>query len=604
MPTTEQIHDKFSTIMGLYSTSNQEIGRARAYYNREFGDEIVPPQWQGRLQPLIPQTARRAIDDPSDHLLTTPYIKIPVRPTLDDSLAEELRAEVVRQACNAWWGVVANTYNLLGDARKPLLNEGKVAIRKTIRWDLVPTYPKKSRNKTLNDKRVREYRAEIDRLGRSEFLWDIQLLDNITVFEDPSNHRDPNYVFCSYRIYLEDAKTRWPDAKGNWRDGNDLDMVTYTEYWSKPGHVKGDKSWEPGRFVQWIEDAVVHDADNPYPYIPITIDDPGFGLNHHLAKPEEIYVGMTAHARQMFRAQAKSMTAWAAIEDLAAFPIGITRNLPDDKNITIAPGELVNLEGDAGVPGSETLEWLQHPDVPAGVVALDERINVEANSTFKMDILSGVAQRGVDTATEADLNIRNAVSKLSGPVLCMERVCRKLTRQFLMDVELVLRAPVTLYGTSKASSTPAEIVLKPTDINGYYEVFAQITTSDQETLQAAKARLWAELPNSLRGLSSQTAMERGEIVDDPVGELTRWASEQTFFSEPMTMMRDQAAAADMGMELQAAQSAQTGMGDDMSLSGPSADARLSLQLPSNVGAPQQAVIQNAYANRDAAQGMI
>lgn len=597
---TQRLHDKFSTVKALYGESNNEIQRNRDYYDRRFADEIVPPQWRSRLTTLIPQTARRAIDEPADHILTFPYIKVPVRPTENDSVKEEVRAEIVRQAMTAWWGTVSRTFNTVGDARKPLLNEGKVAVRKTIRWDLVPTYPtKKNRSAPQFEKAVRKYREEIDRLGRSAFLWDIQLLDNITVFEDPSDHRDPTYVFVSYRIFTEDARRRWPDAAGKWKENDDLDMVTYTEYWSKPGPCKPDKTWEPGKFIQWVEDECVHDADNPYPYLPIVIDNAGFGLNHHLAKPEEIYVGMTQHAREMFRAQAESMTSWLAVERLAAFPIGKSRNLPDDKQLNIGPGEVINFEGDENVPGSEDLEWMTHPDVPQGVVALVEQIEREANSTFKMDVLGGMPQRGVDTATEADLNIRNAVSKLSGPIAALERVVAKITRQVLMDVELVLRAPVTLYGTNKSSTTPAEILLKPTDINGYYEVYAQLTTADQEVMEQTKARFWLEAQQRSPGLSLQTALERGNVVDDPISEFIRRLSENTLFSPQMEHMRVMAAAADLGMQLQQVQAEQAGQGDETSLLGPTADATMNGTMETTMGATQANVTQDAYRNRDA-----
>lgn len=590
--------DKFATVKSMYGVSIEQFQESRRYYNRDFGADIVPAQWQSRLTPLIPSTARRAIDDPADHILTFPVIKVPTRPTENDSLNEEMRAEVVRQAMTAWWGHVERNFNVLGDGRKPLLNEGKIAIRTTIRWDLVPAYPsKKNRSAARHAELVRKYREEIDRLGRSEFLWEVQLLDNTTVFEDPSNHRNSNYQYASYNILVQDAKRMFPDSSGKWKGRGDFDEVRYTEYWSKPGPVNGKKEWEPGQFVQWIEDECVHDDVNPYPYLPIVTDNPGFGLNHQLAKPEEVYVGMTQHFRSIFRAQAESMTSWLAVERLSAFPIGKGRNLPDAKIINVGPGEIINFEGNPGEPDSEDLDWMSHPDVPQGVVELVRQIEAEANSNFKMDTLGGQPQRGVDTATEADLNIRNAVSKLSGPVACLERVVAKITRHRLMDIELVLRAPVTMYGTNKSSTTPAEIVLKPTDINGYYEVHAELGTSDQDTLQQSKARFWLEAAERTKGLSRQTAFERGDVVDDPISEFTRWASEETFFSEPMALLRQQAAAADMGQEI-AREMQEAQQGDEASLTGPAAESRMAGGVVDVETPTQDTIVEEAYRNRD------
>lgn len=594
--TPEKLLDRFGTLSGLYGVCINEMNLNRTYYNTDFAADVVPAIWQTRLTPLIPPTARRAIDEPADHILTFPVIKVPLRPTETDSVEEEVRAEVVRQAMTAAWAHVERNGNVIGDSRKPLLMEGKVAIRKTLRWDLIPDYPtKKGRSAKQFDAALSRYRSEIDKLGRSEFLWDFQLLDNVTVYEDPSNHRDPTYTYVEYKIYAEEARRCWPDAKGTWKTNADYQEVTYKEYWSKPGLVNAKGEWEPGQFVQWIEDECVHDGENPYPYLPIVIDNAGFGLNHHLAKPEEIYVGMTQYFRSTFRAQAESRTSWLAVERLSAFPMGKGRNLPDSKVINVGPGEIINFEGEAGAAGSEDLEWMSHPDVPEGVVALDNQLERDANSSFKMDVLGGMPQRGVDTATEADINIRNAVSKLSGPILALERVIAKLTRQMLMDVELVLRAPITLYGTSKSSSTPAEILLKPTDIKGYYEVYASLTTSDQEVLQQSKARFWLEAAQRSRGLSTQTALERGDVVDDPIAEFIRRTSEDTYFSPEMALMRTQAAAADLGMQLQEAQ-AQQGQGDEASLTGPRATTETTIEA---VETPtQDAVVEEAYRQRD------
>lgn len=597
----KELKEKLGTLMGMYSGAFQEIAESRRYYDRDFGSDIVPPQWMDRLTPLIPETARRAIDDAADHILTFPVIKVPARPTENDQVGEEVRAEVVRQACTAWWGHIEREFNIIGDGRKPLLNEGRIVVRKTLRWDLIPDYPsKKGRSAAQFQKALSKYRADLDRLGRSEFLWNVELLDNVTVYDDPSNYRDPNYRYIQYRTFVEDAKRRWPKAAGKWRNQSAYEQVTYTEYWSKPGPVGMNKEWEPGQFIQWIEDEPVHDADNPYPYIPLVSDDPGFGLNHHLAKPEQVFVGMTQHFRSIFRAQAESMTSWLAVERLAAFPIGIGRNLPDAKVINIGPGEIINMEGAENDPNREDLTWMSHPDVPQGVVALDARLDRSANSTFKMDVLGGMPQKGVDTATEADLNIRNAVSKLSGPINALERVVAKLTKQMLMDVELVLRAPVTLYGTNKSNSTPAEIALKPTDINGFYEVHASLTTSDQEAMNQSTARFWLEAAERSRGLSIQTAYERGGIVDDPIIEITRRLSENTLFSAAFEVMRNQAAAQDLGIEIQEARTNDSGQGDEASLLGPRADSAINPSAPSNVSPTQQNVTEQAYRNRDTA----
>lgn len=594
----QKMFTKFDSVRGRFGDYITNVETNRRYYNRDFADDVVPARWKDRLKPLIPQTARRAIDEPSDHILSFPYIKVPVRPTVKDEAAEQVMAEVKRHAVNAWWDNVSRRYNVIGDAKKPFLNEGKVAIRKTIRWDLVEDYPDRSEYKSTQafNNAVKRYRNEINRLGKSEFLWDLELLDNTTVFEDPSNHRDPKYVFLKYRIYRETAEDTWSDAEGKWKDGAPFDEIEYMEYWSKPGPIQSDGSWEPGKFIQWVEGEVVHSSDNPYPYIPIVIEDTGYGVNHNLAKPDERFVGLTQHAREMFQAEAESMTSWQAINRLAAFPIGKARNLAEGKDMHIGPGEIIDFDGAANDPNAEDLEWLQHPEVPQGVIAIAEKIDREANATFKTNILGGAPQRGVDTATEADLNVRNAVAKLSGPIAALERLVVRLTRQMLMDVELVLRAPVTMYGTNKSSSTPAEVTLKPSEINGFYEVYAELRTSDQDAIQQTKARFWLEAARVSPALSHQTAIEKGEIAEDPLAELIRRSGEDVYLGERFRMAREEAAAASMGMALAAADGEDpAGPASDDGLLGPRADGALNPNVDASA-------ITNAMVNRDANLG--
>lgn len=607
----DQLIDKMHTLRAVFGTFFNEVVTNRKYYNRQFGSDVVPAKWAARLSPLIPQTARRAIDEPADHILTFPTIKVPVRPTLDNEAGEQTRAEVIRQACNAWWTQIERQSNVVGDSRKPLLNEGKVAFRKTLKWELLPEYPDRddypntaSGTRRFNND-LRKYRDELKRIGRSEFMWKLELLDNTTVFEDPSDHHDPQYVFVSYSIYVETAKRLWPEADGDWRLRDDLEEVTYTEYWSKPGVVKSDGTWEPGMFYQWVEEECVSEEESPYPYIPVVIDDPGFGLNHHLAKPHEKFVGMTQHARELFRAQAESRTSWLAVARLAAFPMGIARNMAPDREIAMGPGEIIDMDGNDGEAGAESLQWMSHPDIPQGVVALGEVLERESNSTFKTDLLSGVPQRGVDTATEADMNVRNAISKLSGPIAALERCSIKLTKQFLMDVELVIKAPVTLYGSSMSSTTAAEITLKPTDIGGFYEVHIQLATSDQEVMSMSKARFWLEAPRVNPAVSFQYALERGEIVDDPYASMIRRASEDIYLSPEFAMMRKSAAAADLGMVLQEAQQANqpsTPQTDASAMLGPAADQRFNQNAPVQPqGGMQEQMIQQALQNRNVVQ---
>jgi len=86
-------------------------------------------------------------------------------------------------------------------------------------------------------------------------------------------------------------------------------------------------------------------------------------------------------------------------------------------------------------------------------------------------------------------------------------------------------------------------------------------------------------------------------VDDPISEFTRWASEETFFSEPMALLRQQAAAADMGQEI-AQEMEEKRQGDETSLTGPAADSRMNGVVAGVQSPTQDVVVEESYRNRD------
>ena len=383
-----------------------------------------------------------------DHILYTPRIGAPSRPSDDEPTREQIIAEKKQAFLNAWWDHAGEA---LTDGRKLLVGEGMLALRVTLDWTRIPL------RKDFSTKS--KYNNELDRLGRNGFLWDVQVLDNRTVYPDPSNHRDPRYCFVQYDILREDAKELFPKSEAEWTKGADYSTVEYTEYWSY------SRSTGEGRYVQWIDGDDVHNKDNPYPYVPVAIDDSGYGINTRISPPEEKFVGLTRHMRDVFVAEARQMTSLEAVAEYTAFPVVIRRNMDETKQIQIGPGEAVDLQGGENDPDGENITLLQWPEVPVTVLQLLNKTNEMANSTLKMDVLGGVPLRGVETASEAQSQIQNAASKLSGPVNAMERLVKRISSWVLIDVEKVLEAPVTLYAT--ASGSASEVRLQPKEINGY-----------------------------------------------------------------------------------------------------------------------------------------
>ena len=76
------------------------------YYNGNYPNigEIIPREYrESGMSATIPPTARNAVDNASDHILTTPHIYVPVKQTDNDQQAQQGLAERKRQFLAAFW---------------------------------------------------------------------------------------------------------------------------------------------------------------------------------------------------------------------------------------------------------------------------------------------------------------------------------------------------------------------------------------------------------------------------------------------------------------------------------------------------------------------
>lgn len=558
---------KFAQLRGLYGKYQLQIREDRRYYDLDFAADVLSAGARARgFKEVIPRTARRAIDEAVDHILYMPKVRMPVRPTESELVTQQEIAEKKRKAAGAYWRQITQRNNPLGDGRKWILLDGMIAIKHKLRFDLLPDHDDP------------DYKAKLDKLGRYEFMWEHELLNAEWVYPDPSDHRNPQYVYVNYSLRKEQAARDFPKrvsgAMGEeWRTRNDYDQVNYLEYWTAP-EWNDDGTWEPGEYKIYIDQELVHDAENPYPYVPIAIEDSGYGLVHKAVEPELKFVGLIHHSLSVFLAQARQWSAMEAVAELTAFnPIEARNMSPEQlKRLDIAPGAIWELEGNPAVDSDAQIvtpgKW---PDIPLTVPQMIQLTDREVNSSTKADTLGGMPQKGVDTATEADQNVRNSAAKLQGPVAALERLAAKLTRWFFMDIELVLEAPVTLYGSG--ADDPADIRLTPREISGYYDCFVQLRTTDEEAADMTRARFWGEMYRVLPFLSAWTAMEAGGISDDPLAEMLRRAGEDVFLSEEFRQIRIATGAQSFGelalmiqqMQAQKPAAGGGGAGSDLSL---------------------------------------
>ena len=520
---------KLQMLKGLFTQYHANVKRNRAFYDLDFVNDIAPNNAEGEhddIWPVRATTARRAIDDPADHILPFPRIKVPIRPTDNGFVEEQKAAELRRDFLNAWWECEENEYSVLANARKVLLNEGRVVVRKTLKWGSIPDFPGKSASTSERQK----FRRAMGKLGQYDFLWRLELLDNLTVFEDPSNPRNPKYVFVEHQILVEEARRLFPNAE---LSSDDYSEVRYTEYWTAPEY-KFDGSYDEGEFKQFIDDKLVKSTTNPYPYIPIIIEDNGFGLSYHLAKPHERYVGMTQHTQDIFIAESRQITTMENVAEITGFSPLLTRNMPPEKEISVGPRSVIRLDGGPEDSNRETAEYLVAPPVPVTVPQVIQLTQNMAGETLKFNALGGSPQKGVETATEADQGLRNAAAKLQGPILGLDRLATKITRWVLMDVDLVLVNKVSVYGTTAQTGA---VSIGPKDIKGFYTVMAELSSSDEDAVEMTKARFWLDAYRATPFLSAMTAMERGNVSDEPMKEMVKRAAEDVFLSDLMRQAR-------------------------------------------------------------------
>ncbi len=450
-----------------------------------------------------PPTASDAISNAADHILTDPRITVPPRP-VEHGLDEAQRiAERRQQFHMMWWD---NAFSEYGDPLgrgKTQLVKGKLVLKKTLNWGILPEMPDKP---TKAD--TRKYRAALDHASRSGFLWKLEVIPKETVFEDPEHPWRPEFVFEAYQISVRSALKMFPKLgeTGKLDKSDPLGDAEYVEYWELP------EEDSEGQFVQWVDGVRVHDGPNPYcweqpngdytGYLPYAIGDPGWGDQGPKTKPEDRYVSIIRKARSILEAEAEMLTTMREYLRFYVFKPLKTTNIPEDKKLSNTPGSVWQLmEG-------QTAEFEQPGDMPVGLMAGLARVNSYADQTSKFSTLGGMPQRGVDTATEADQNGRNAATKLSGIVRALRRMVIQLNAQVSQDIEHVLEAPVTLYGATGAG--PSEVTIRPIDIAGFYMTHVEMETSDEASLNLSNARTWSDLAQRMP-ISFKTVMQMAGI---------------------------------------------------------------------------------------------
>lgn len=483
--------DQFTRLRtNTYRQYFADVKADEVYYRKKYGQAAIPKEWQEKgFSPTTPPTAYNAVEAAVDHILTTPDIYVPPRPIDHDFLKEDQIASNKMRFLEAWWHNVFVHGDPISAATKKVIKDGKLILKLNVDWEAVDLTGAG--------------------LGTRQFIWKLRCLPVDTVMEDPDNPEDPMYAYEAYQIRVDEAKRLFPDIPDikakveSWRNKKPSDRVMYCEYWRKPHGT------DQGARKVWIDNEKVIDKPNPYRWragetasgatrydgrLPYFIRGSGWGDTDATAMPHDRYVGLLRYMHDILETEARQLSAADGQLRITTFPTMVMYGINEDqeKKIKIQPAGKVHLTN-RETQSIETLEW---PKLDPSVWQIISRLHSYANELAKFEQFSGSPQRGVDTATEADQNFRNASSKLRGPVTALQTVMMAINEAILCDIEMVLEAPVTVYGASE--SGPGIITIEPNQIDGFYMNFVELKTTDQAALDRADARLWGDLYRILR----------------------------------------------------------------------------------------------------------
>ena len=538
--TTEEFYEVFDDDYGRFRRLNNDVfngyfsamSEDNDFYNGNYPNmgEIIPREYrESGMVATIPPTARNAVDNASDHILTTPHIYVPVKQTENDQQAQQDLAERKRQFLAAFWHRVEVDYgDPLAVGRKKLVKDGRIVMKKEIRWELIPFPP--PTDATRGEKQ--RYRNHLRKLAQAKFLWRVSVVPNETIVEDPDNPNDPLYAYEFYEIYPDEARRRFPQYADEW-NATDLEKLEFVEMYSKP---HGD---DKGQHKMWVGGRLVHDEMNPYcwetaasteeypdydGYIPYIIRDSGWGETTAKNDPADRYVGILRHIHPVLLAEARQLTAVDIQLRYSTFAPVITRNIMDDNTpIELGAGKRINLVDD------QDIEFRKLPEIPLSAFQMMDKVHQYTADLSKMGTLGGQPQRGVESATDADVNIRNASVKLAGCVQSLRACVAMASRQVFQDIEHILNSSITVAGGTKRSAS--EITIKPSELDDFYAVDVELHTSDRAQIEMRDMMVWSQLYQGYNGmLSAQTAMENSGI-ENPQQEMLK-ASVNTLFMSP------------------------------------------------------------------------
>lgn len=491
--------DEYAALRKQYGQYHLDMAADEKFYRLEFGADFVPKEWKQKgFDATIPPTAYNAIEAASNHILTTPDIMVPERPGEPDVLLEQEIASIKAMGLQYFWHQVFKQGDPLAGAKKDLIKHGMMVLKKEIRPE------------ALDPKGVT--------IGRRKFPWKVTHLSPGQVMIIGPEY-DPSCVYEYYEITRTEAERSFPEAKGDWRKNKEsLEKVRVLEYWEKP------EGSSRGKRIIWIDDERVLNKINPYSwvdgvsdtgkpvycgYLPYFIRSSGWGDNDVDAAPHERYVGMIRRVHSLLLTEARQLTAADLHLRMSAFPIMNLVNIEEDDEhpIQLGPGAKIHTDETQDV---KIVAWSK---VDPALFNLLQQGHAYLNELSQFEQLSGIPQTGVDSATEADQNMRAASSKMASILSALKSAVTMIDETVFMDIQYNFEEAVSLYGAADGMPGTAEI--RPEWIDGFFENLVEMKTSDARALDTSRAMAWGQLKELFK-LDRRFAMKMAGIPNPPM----------------------------------------------------------------------------------------
>lgn len=335
------------------------------------------------------------------------------------------------------------------------------------KWPDLPTKPGPGATETEDE----DYDEAV---AQRESAWPFELdwVDPMVVFPDPATE-GKEFIIIAFNRMAHEVKRRWP----NWdmkKPGTNTvykltDYVDFISYWDRTYHayiIGGPMTTDPvaaqGQALIKAYDGV---APHGYGFLPYFFTSAGYGMPTGM--PEYRYQGLLTPIKDLLGAEMRSLTHTQAVIAQQAFPWLIAQQ---GVNLNMSLGGVTRVP--AGTPLKDAVLELR-PVVPISeLLQFTELVKTRIEGATIPDTLSGLRPKGIYSGYHESILVGTGRARLRPLSDALEHTAEWATSGFFKLVENVVEGPVSVWG--KGMGGNEFITLKPSDINGAYEVYISL----------------------------------------------------------------------------------------------------------------------------------